>query len=302
MRVGLYKHVIDQGQGATAIARLALSALRRARGPAPKAPGPWVKVTVPPLRPALIRDYLVENGGDPQVWGEELPPHLFAQFGIPLAMQVISGLPYPVQRTLNAGCAWVKHAPLLAREPLDVRARLEVLDDDGSRVKATVKIVTTTATARDGLEAEMRVFIPLSNRRKGTKRGGHDEAKREVATVPPAAQEAVRLSIAKDAGAVFAVLTGDFNPIHWLAPAAWAAGFNSCILHGFAMHTRAVEALGRSLGGKVRSLKAVDVKFSKPLVLPADVGVYVVGHEFWLGSGPGAPAHLVGSYQEENRQ
>ena len=85
-------------------------------------------------------------------------------------------------------------------------------------------------------------------------------------------------------------------------PAAWAAGFNSCILHGFAMHTRAVEALGASLPGKVRSLKAVDVKFSRPLVLPAEIGLYTQGNEFWLGSGPGAPAHLIGWYQEEERQ
>ena len=302
MRVGLYKHIIEQGQGAAAIARLALSALKPSTGQAPGVPGRWFEASLAPRRPALIRDYLLENGGDPLVWGNELPPHLFAQFGIPLAMRVIAGLPYPVQRTLNAGCAWVKHAPLPAHEPLEVRARLEALDDDGARVKATVKIVAGTATAPGGLEAEMRVFIPLSKRRKSAKHGGDERVKKDPSTVPAAAEEVARLTIAKNAGAVFAALTGDFNPIHWLPPAAWASGFNGCILHGFAMHARAVEALGAALPGKVRSLKSVDVKFSRPLVLPAQVGVYARGHEFWLGKGPGAPAHLLGTYQEEKRQ
>jgi acyl dehydratase len=300
LRVLLYKHVLEQGQGAAAIARLAFSSLRRVSDRSPSAPGPWLEVTEPPRGRALVHDYLVENGGDPRVWGEELPPHLFAQFGIPLAMRIIAGLPYPVQRTLNAGCAWRKHAPLPAHEPLDVRARLEALDDDGARVKATVKIIAGTATAPDGLEAEMRVFIPLSRQRRSPK--GTAQGQRDVATVPDDARPVGQMALGADAGAAFAALTGDFNPIHWLAPAAWAAGFKRCILQGFAMHSLAVEALGATLSRGAPSLAAVDVKFARPLVLPAKVGVYSKGDHFWLGAGPGAPANLIGTYQEERRR
>lgn len=298
MRIDLYKHAAEQGAGLSALRLLALSSLRPQRGGPVQVPGPWLEEKVPAPGRALVRHYILENNGAPEDWGTELPPHLFAHFGIPLAMRVIAGLPYPVRRTLNAGCAWVKRAPLPSGARLDVRARLESLDADDSRVKATVKIVAGTGTAPDALDAEMRVFIPLS--RKPSKRPGEakrGEAKREVATVPADAKRCGRVSIGADAGAVFAALTGDFNPIHWLWPAARMAGFKSCILQGFAMHARAVELLGASLPGRVRSLTGVDVKFARPLVLPAQIGVFASDTSFWLGTAPGAPANLIGSYQ-----
>jgi acyl dehydratase len=251
---------------------------------------------VPAPGRTLVRDYLLENGGDPGAWGEALPPHLFAQFGMPLAMRVIAGLPLPVQRTLNAGCAWELRAPLPAGVPLDVRARLESLEVDETRARATIKILAGTAAVPSALDAEMRVFIPLGRPRTARARDG----RREVATVPAEARLLERLAIGADAGAVFAALTGDFNPIHWLRPAARLAGFGGCILQGFAMHARAVEAVGASLPGGVHALRAVDARFARPLVLPAEVGVYATGGRFWLGSGPGEPAHLVGSYRTED--
>ena len=41
----------------------------------------------------------------------------------------------------------------------------------------------------------------------------------------------------------FAKLTGDFNPIHWVPAYARASGFRSCILHGFATMSYAMEAI-----------------------------------------------------------
>lgn len=258
-----------------------------------------IEATVAPPSRALVRDYVLENGGAPGDWGDELPPHLFAQFGIPLAMRVIAGLPYPVQRTLNAGCAWRKHAPLPSGAPLDVRARLESLEADGSRAKASVAIVAGTASAPRALEAEMRVYIPLSRKRPSAKRTG--EPKRQAPSVPADAKLLGQLSLGAGAGAAFAALTGDFNPIHWLWPAARLAGFKSCILQGFAMHARAVERLGASLPGGVRSLAGADVKFARPLPLPAQVGVWASGRDFYLGRAAGAPANLIGTYDTEER-
>jgi acyl dehydratase len=255
-------------------------------------PGDWLRRTLPPPGPALVRDYVLENGGDPGAWADELPPHLFAQFGIPLAMQVIASLPFPVHRTLNAGCAWVKRAPLPRGAPLEVSVRLASLDAGEARVKASLQILAGTAAAPGALEAEMRVFVPLSRGRQGAAGAG---GAREVATVPGDAPLVRRQSVGAGAGAAFAALTGDFNPIHWLRPAARLAGFPGCILQGFAMHARAVEAVGASLPGGVRALRGVDVRFARPLVLPAEVGVYARGRDFWLGSAPGAPANLVGS-------
>jgi acyl dehydratase len=297
MRVGPYRHVLEQGPGLAALARLTLSAVRRPSGPA-AVPGPWVEARVPAPGAALVRDYVRESGGDPDAWGGELPPHLFAQFGLPVAMRVIAGLPYPAQRTLNAGCAFERRGPLPGGAPLDVRARLETLDADASRAKATVRIVAGTPAAPEALEALMRVFIPLGR----PKAAGPREARREPAAIPADAELLRRISLGADAGAVFAALTGDFNPIHWLWPAARLAGFRSCILQGFAMHARAVEAVGASIPGGARRLAAADVRFTRPLVLPAEVGVYARGRDFWLGAAPGAPANLVGTYRVEDER
>jgi acyl dehydratase len=293
MRVAPYRHVLAQGPGLAALARLAAASLRRPAAAPGAVPGEWLRVTVPAPDPALVRDYLLEGGGDPDEWAGELPPHLLARFGLPVAMQVVAGLPYPVRRTLNAGCAWTKRAPLPAAAALDVRARLETLDAGEGRVKAAVRIVAGTAAAPDALDAEMRVFIPLAPPAPRPPRAGG--GRREIPTVPEDARLLARLSIGADAGAVFAALTGDFNPIHWLWPAARLAGFRSCILQGFAMHARAVEAVGAALPGGVRALRGVDVRFTRPLVLPAEVGVYARGTDFWLGAAAGAPANLVGT-------
>ena len=58
----------------------------------------------------------------------------------------------------------------------------------------------------------------------------------------------------------------------------------------------AFEALQRELfGGATDAIRTVDVRFARPLVLPAAVGVFVEGSEFFLGS-RGEPAFLTGSY------
>jgi hypothetical protein len=60
---------------------------------------------------------------------------------------------------------------------------------------------------------------------------------------------------------------------------------------------RAIEGLNRSLfSGDVRRLEAIDVKFTKPLVLPAKVGLYVDDENVFVGDAPGGPAYLVGTY------
>jgi hypothetical protein len=70
------------------------------------------------------------------------------------------------------------------------------------------------------------------------------------------------------------------------------------ILHGFSTMARAIEGLNRSLfSGDVRALVTFDCKFTRPLVLPAAVGLYVKDDQVFVGDAPGGPAYLVGSFQ-----
>jgi len=65
---------------------------------------------------------------------------------------------------------------------------------------------------------------------------------------------------------------------------------------------RAIEALNRGLfAGDVTALQEIDVRFTRPLVLPARVGVYVRGDKVWVGDAPGGPAYLEGTFKLRNK-
>ena len=69
------------------------------------------------------------------------------------------------------------------------------------------------------------------------------------------------------------------------------------INHGFSTMARAIEGLNRSVfSGDVSKLESIDVQFTKPLVLPAEVGLYVDDDRVFVGDAPGGPAYLVGTY------
>lgn len=115
--------------------------------------------------------------------------------------------------------------------------------------------------------------------------------------MPTSARELAFWRLKADAGLDFAKLTGDFNPMHWVPAWARAFGFRNTILHGFGTMARAIEGMNRSLfAGDVDALREVHVRFTRPLVLPAQVGLYVSGNELYVGDAPGGPAYLTGNF------
>jgi len=298
------RHAFAQGPSVAALGRVALAGLR---GPgahqAPQlqpGPGPWIEARLPPRSPELVRAYVKHVGGDPAWYRGRLPGHLFPQWGFPLAARALLGLHYPLARVINGGCRLEVRTPLPADEPLDVRARIESIDDDGRRAIITQRVVTGTRTAPDALVADLRAFIPLGS--KKDEANGKKPAKARP-TVPADAHEIAFLRIREDAGLDFAKLTGDFNPIHWVKAYARASGFRTVILHGFSTFARAIEALNRArFAGDPSRLRTIDVRLSRPLVLPARVGVYVSGDGgIWVGDAPGGGAYLEGRFETEAR-
>lgn len=292
------RHVLEQGPMLRALGSAALSTLRRHDGPKPAAPGPWVSAQVRAPSPELVRAFVRWAGGDASTYRDRLPPHFFPQWSLPLASQALAGLPYPLARVLNAGCRIEVRAPLPVDEALDVRARLESLDDNGERARITTRIVTGTASRPDALVADIHAFVPLARAKPGARAG----RERTAATVPVDAHELAYTRLSARAGLDFAKLTGDFNPIHWIPAAAHAAGFRAVILHGFGTFALAVEALiRRTLSGEASALSSVEARFTRPLALPCRVGVYRSEARraeagLFVGAAPGAMAQLVGTY------
>ncbi|HTM19126.1 MAG TPA: MaoC/PaaZ C-terminal domain-containing protein [Kofleriaceae bacterium] len=286
------RHILRQGPVVRSLGGTAMTALlQRVRRlpPRPAAlPAPAIDTVVPPPSAELVRDYLRNVGGDPAAYRGVLPPHLFPHWGFPLAARTLRDLPYPLLRVLNGGCRLEVRAPLPAGEPLHVSARLESIDDDGRRVVLCQRVTTGPASDPESLIAHLYAIVPLEKKSGAT---------RAPARVPPTARELAYWTLPADAGLAFAMLTGDFNPVHWIHRYARASGFRGVILHGFATMARAIEGLHRARAAAPGQLRTFDCRFTRPLILPARVGLYTAAPDrVWVGDAPGGPAYLTGTF------
>jgi hypothetical protein len=297
------RHILEQGSSLGALGRVLLTTIeqqvlgKKPPKTPPAVPGPWLEATYPPRSQELIRDYVQNVGGDPNAYGNTLPPHMFSQWSFGLSGRALAGVPYRMTRVLNAGSTYEVRAQLPANEPLSVKARLESIDDDGRRALMQVRLITSTPSVKEGLIADLFSLVPLSSGKKEGN-GAKKEAKKDSPRVPDDAKEVAFFEMSATAGLDFAKLTGDFNPIHWIPAAARASGFPNVILHGFGTMARTVEGLNRGLfGGDVKRIKKWSCRFTKPMVLPAKAAVFVKDNEVFVGVAPGGPAYLVGSFE-----
>lgn len=285
------RHVLEHGPMLRALAQTALGALRGGRrGAKPEVPGPWIEGEAAAPSAALVRDFVRATGGDPASYRGVLPPQMFPQWTLATASRALGALPYPIAKVVNAGVRFEVTSPIPAGERLCVRARIAAIDESESRVVLTTRIETGVAAAPDALVAELRAYVPLGTPGKTGKGSA-------PSVIPLEARELARPRLSADAGLDFAKLTGDFNPIHWIAPYARAAGFRGCILHGFGTLAIAAAAVVRTqLAGDASRLEAIDARFTRPLLLPAKVGVYVTAAgELFVGDAPGSVPYLAGT-------
>lgn len=296
--------------------------LRSGKGSTLITPGPEIARTFAPISSALIDEYVAHVGGDPRAYRGVVPPHLFSHWVLPVAAETLRDVNYPLLRVLNAGCRMQVNGPLPREEPLLVRGYLANVDDDGKRALLTERVITSTPSSPDALITDVYAFVPLARERSGNGKGSSDPVrergdgpapKREKPRVPNGVREIAFMQLPADAGLSFAKLTGDFNPVHWLPAYAKASGFPNVILHGFGTFARCCEGLNRGLfGGDVRKLRVLDVKFTRPLVLPHETFVFVIdsrrrsaaalemdsrGREVYVGDAVEGPAYLSGTFE-----
>lgn len=295
------RHFLQQGPAIAAVARTAFGAATQSLWPAstePAAvPGPDFTLVSAPLPNDLLRDYITHVGGDAAAYGANVPPHLFPQWSFPLAARTLGGLPYPLSRVVNGGCRLRVHAPIPAGEPIHTTARLESIDDNRRRAVLQQHITSGPAARPAAIEADLYAIVPLGGGKRDEGEPRPAKARDDKPMVPVDARQLAVWNLASDAGFDFAKLTGDINPIHWIPAYARLSGFRSVILHGFATMARAFEGLVQGVcDGKVEALHELDVRFTRPLVLPATVALYVRNHEVYVGDAPGGPAYLVGTF------
>jgi acyl dehydratase len=294
------KYIVHQGPVLRGMGEAVFAALRQRAGigetAAATVPGPVITQTVAPRPADLVNAYVRHVGGDPTSYRGRVPAHLFPQWAFPLTGKLVQGLKYPMLAAMNGGCKLTIRAPLPLGEPLEVSGQLVSVDDNGQRAILDQRLVTGTRAVPDAIEAHLYVFVPLKGKGDQPKGNGKPRDK-DKARVPVDARELAYWRLGPTAGLDFAKLTGDFNPIHWVPAWARAFGFKSTILHGFGTMARAIEGLNRAkLAGDVDALSEIDVRFTRPLVLPARVGLYVLDNRIWVGDAPGGPAYLEGTF------
>jgi len=252
-------------------------------------PSPILEQTLEPRNPRLVADYIRHVGGQPSWYRGTVPPHFFPQWGFPILAQTLQGLPYNMSRVLNGGSRIEMLYPLPADEPLKLRAQLVEVDDNGNRAIFRQRLVTGTAERPESLISYVNAILPLKR---------SDGPKKEKPRVPERAREIDTWRLDKKSGLQFALLTGDFNPVHWISPYARMSGFPRTILHGFATMARSIESMNGTLWlGRPQRLHTFEARFVKPLVFPGSVKVYVDNKGgVFVGQAPGGPAYLTGNY------
>jgi hypothetical protein len=159
------RHILSQGPVLAALGRTVASAVQQRMRSAPLGIAPALRGganvvhtpsaeeldTSAPLPRDLIDDYVRYLGGDPRAYRGEVPPHLFPQWCVPALARTLANLPYPLLSVVNGGCRLKVNAPLPDGEPLQVRARLFEVDDDGRRARLHQQVHTGTASAPDAI-------------------------------------------------------------------------------------------------------------------------------------------------------
>jgi acyl dehydratase len=247
--------------------------------------------------PALVADFRRFLGAT----SEELaatppatvPAHLFPQWTFPLSARVLARTGLPLQRILNAGCSLRVLAPLTNEAPIDLAVELSKVDDDGRRLRLTQTLTMGRGKSPSAI-AELSTYLPLSKTK-----GPRGEKARDPLVVPADGRSIDRWVLRRDAGRAFAALTGDVNPIHLSPLVARLSGFRGCILHGFATFARTFEALSRALAAEGAELVFLDLRFVKPLVLPATVEVFVgPDNQVAVGPAAGEGAFALGHFEQ----
>ena len=189
-----------------------------------------------------------------------VPAHLFSQWGLSPAMRIFEQSSYNLAEVINQGVSMRVLKPLPAGERLRIRASLESLRESGGATQVAVRIATGT------MDDPERVIATLHSAFLNHGPGVRGAIVRPFRAASNQWDSAGTWSAEAGDGLQFALLTGDFNPIHWLDSAGRKSPFGRTVLQGLGMFVRTCEVLARH--GDVAEIEA---RFLRPVPLPSGV-------------------------------
>ncbi len=194
-------------------------------------------------------------------------PHVLA-FPLHLAVMADGGFPFGAVGLVHLENRIVQHRPLTIGEELTLRVRpTELLPHPKGRTFTLVTEVRTgNRLAWESVSTMLRRGGGDSDAADSGKRG-RSRPQSSFATVPTDTPAGAEWRLGGDLGRRYAGVSGDRNPIHMHALTAKPLGFPAAIAHGMWTKARCLAALDSRLPDSF----AVDVRFRKPILLPARV-------------------------------
>jgi len=282
-----------QGPMLAEIARIALGAAIPIGRPSTNPPEFLEERRVIPAPAAELVNRYAAWSGTPDGYALTLPPHMIAQWSIPLGTKILRQTRYNVATIINQGVSLRINGELPRDVPLHLGASITRLEESDGRARVAVSLTTGTEIEPRIIEAVLESTFPLP---------GASRPQRKSRPVDDAEWTTIdHWQTSRDDGLKFAILTGDFNPIHWVGIAGRLSPFKATVLQGFGMLARTFEVLNRS-----HPLDYLDVRFLKPITLPSspvDVQVHVSAENSRVRVvGADNRVHLVGTFSHRFRE
>ncbi len=199
-------------------------------------------------------------------------PHVLA-FPLHMAVMADGGFPFGAVGLVHVENRIEQHRPVGIGEELTIRVRPTKL---ASHTKGQTFSLLTEVTAGETLawqsestmlrrgkpgtspdSPELHQVVGLAGGKSDAVRGGE----------PEATEANAKWKLGGDLGRRYASVSGDRNPIHMHSLTAKPLGFSGAIAHGMWTKARCLAALGSRLPDAF----AADVRFRKPILLPARV-------------------------------
>ncbi|MGH3724921.1 MAG: MaoC/PaaZ C-terminal domain-containing protein [Mycobacterium sp.] len=183
----------------------------------------------------------------------------------PSVMELVTGFdfPFPAIGTVHIENHITQHRAITATDTVDIEVRAENLREH--RKGLLVDVLTDVSIGTETVWQQTMTF--LRQQRTSLSDGQKPEPPKAVKLPPPNST----LRITPGQIRRYASVGGDHNPIHTSSIGAKALGFPKAIAHG--MFTAAA-VLG-NIQGEIPDAVRYDLKFGKPILLPASVGVWI---------------------------
>ncbi|WP_307787140.1 MaoC/PaaZ C-terminal domain-containing protein [Mycolicibacterium mengxianglii] len=251
----------EQPSGLRNMARAAAGALPFVRR-GDTLPERTLTVSELPINRANVAEYAAVTG---LRYGDTVPLTYPFAMTFPTVMALITAFDFPfaAMGSVHVENRITQYRPIAVTDTVDVKAHTENLREH--RKGLLVDVVTDVSVGNDVAWHQVTTF--LHQQRTSLSDQPKAPPQKQPKLPPPSAL----LRISPGQIRRYASVGGDHNPIHTNALAAKLFGFPTVIAHG--MYSAA--AVLANIEGQLPDAVSYDVKFGKPVILPATAGVYI---------------------------